>query len=81
MCMGRFFVGEQTLFKDQDAARKIFDGLVIIDATHRYDRMGTEYMAIGDVFDEKPEGEEAPVYDVSFDQEGRRQFTRLDGFG
>jgi len=76
-CMGRFFVGEKFLMNDQHGAARIFQGMVVLQADHRYDRMGTEYLATGEMFDEIPEGEMAPLYDVVVDEaDGSVQFLR-----
>jgi len=74
--MGRFFVSKRILLTDELYGRAIFDGLVILEAHYRYDRDGTDYLATGEVFDEIPEGEEAPRYEVTINEAGKVEFQR-----
>lgn len=77
--LGRFFVSETMLVQaDAMTARAIFDGLIIRDATHAFDKMGTYYLAEGDQFDEMPEGTLAPMYDVKIQPDGSVTFVRED---
>ncbi len=75
--MGRFFVSEMILMNDAHMGARIFAGLVVLDCRHRYDKIGTEYLATGEMFDAIPEGEEAPWYEVLLDDaKGTVQFVR-----
>ena len=64
---GWFRVPERILIEDEFVAKEIFNGLIIHDCNRRFDWMGTEYLAEGDVFDEVPEGCEAPWYELRVD--------------
>lgn len=75
--IGRFFVGDKILMNDQHMGARIFEGMVVLHADYRYDRMGTEYMATCEQFDEVPEGVVAPLYEVVLDEaKGTVQFVR-----
>lgn len=74
--MGRFTVPKHMLMLDEFRARKIFDGLVILQADYRLDLQATEYLALGDRFDEVPEGTMAPLYAITFDEQENVRFER-----
>ena len=59
-------------------AREVFRDLIIHDLHRHFDYgQSTMYLAEGDQFDEVPEGEEAPRYELEISEAGAINFRRV----
>lgn len=68
--IGRFQISDEAIMemRNFDELRRVFHGLVIVETCHTFNSYAhTEYIAIGDVFEEIPEGMMAPLYSVEID--------------
>ena len=76
--MGWFRVTREVLVSDPRHAREIFRDLIIHDMHRHFDYgQSTMYLAEGDQFDEVPEGEEAPRYELEISEAGAVTFQRV----
>lgn len=69
--LGRFFISETLLRRGIDGDQEmqarthaIFQKFIPIEAKFHWDRRATEYLGYSNEFDDVPQGEVAPTYDV-----------------
>jgi hypothetical protein len=69
MKIGRFRLGKDHLRTEygRSLARDVMDGLLVVRAEYRWDMDAIEYMAIGEQFDDLPDGAEALPYTPQFE--------------
>lgn len=75
--VGRFALSRDIVHHDPDTARAIMGRCIIVKCEMMYVRDGFEYIALSPDFDEVPEGEITPDYDVVISEGGQRiEFKR-----
>ena len=65
--------------KDWQKFKRLFSGMVVLHAEYCMDQDAIEYITVGDMFDQNPHGQLAPVYRVTMTDSGRFEFEREHG--
>jgi hypothetical protein len=68
---GRFFIPSSIIDdpNNRHILRLLFSKIIVVRAEFLYCRMGIEYQAISEEFDEIEEYSETPIYNVKYDNE------------
>lgn len=75
--IGRFAMSRQLVERDPETARSIMGRCIVVRCEMMYASKTLEYVALSPEFDEVPQGEITPGYDVIISEGGKRiEFKR-----
>ena len=69
--IGRFSMSRQLMERDPEIARSVMGRVIVVRCEMMYHTDTLEYMALSPDFDEVPQNEIAPAYDVIISDGGR----------
>ena len=77
--IGRFAMSRQLVERDPETARAVMGRVIVVRCEMMYETDTLEYMALSPDFDEVPQNEIAPAYDVMIsDGGGRIEFKQFN---